>query len=148
MTKLSTFIMPVSPEDLVTLLALLTSDSEYKILISGRRVKGGIITGIGATVGGVCGGPIGVVVGSVVGGTVAAWTTKRIEITLEKFLTDMNKDDREHLYQYMRYLIDDSHVKTFVALNAKVASDWELRRRFLDVFFCYLKTELRLTLIT
>jgi len=140
--------MPVSPEDLIALLAILTSESEYKILVSSRRVKGGIITGIGATVGGVCGGPVGLVVGSVVGGTVAAWTTKRIEITLEKFLTDMTKEEREQLYQYMRYLIDDSHVQSFVALNAKVATDWDLRRRFLDVFFCYLKTELKLTLVT
>jgi hypothetical protein len=140
--------MPVSPEDVITLFALLTSDSRYKILVKDRRVKGGIITGLGATVGGVCGGPLGVVVGGVVGGTLAAWTTKRVEITLEKFLTDMNKDEREHLYQYMRYLVDECKVKTFVALNAKVASDWELRRRFLDVLFCYFKTELKLTLIT
>lgn len=140
--------MPVSPEDLIALLAILTSDNEYKILVSRRRVKGGIITGIGATVGGVCGGPIGVVVGSVVGGTVAAWTTKRIEISLENFLTEMNKEEREQLYQYMRYLIDDIHITSFVALNAKVATDWELRRRFLDVFFCYLNTELKLTLVT
>ncbi|XP_031565344.1 protein C19orf12 homolog [Actinia tenebrosa] len=139
--------MPVSPEDVITLFAILTSDSRYRILVSDRRMKGGIIAGIGATVGGVCGGPIGVVVGGVVGGTVAAWTTKRVAIPLEQFLTDMNKEEREHLYQYMRYLVDDCKVKNFVALNAKVASDWELRRRFLDVLFCYLKTEMKLTLI-
>ena len=48
------------------------------------------------------------------------------------------------MFSYMKYLIDECKVQNFVALNAKVATDPELKRRFLDVLLCYLKVELKL----
>ena len=46
--------MPVSQEDLVSLLAIITSEHKYKVTNSSSRVKGELMAGIGATVGGVC----------------------------------------------------------------------------------------------
>ena len=37
------------------------------------------------------------------------------------------------MFSYMKYLIEECKVQSFVALNAKVATDPELKRRFLDV---------------
>ena len=48
------------------------------------------------------------------------------------------------MFSYMKYLIEECKVQSFVALNAKVATDPELKRRFLDVLLCYLKVELKL----
>ena len=54
------------------------------------------------------------------------------------------KEQRQEMFSYMKYLIDECKVQNFVALNAKVATDPELKRRFLDVLLCYLKVELKL----
>ena len=78
--------MPVSQEDLVSLLAIITSEHKYKVTNSSSRVKGGLMTGIGATVGGVCGGPVGLV-----GGSLAAWRGKSTPIPLDQYLMDINK---------------------------------------------------------
>ncbi|EDO37091.1 predicted protein [Nematostella vectensis] len=137
----------VSPEDFITLLALLCSETRYKIVQRKGRVKGGVFAGLGATVGGVCSGPVGAVIGGLVGGTVGTWTAKQTEISLEQFLIDMNKEQREDLFRYMRYLADDSKAKSFVGLNAEVATNWMLKRRYMDVFLCYLKNELKLTVV-
>lgn len=105
------------------------------------------MTGIGATVGGVCGGPVGLVVGGLVGGSLAVWKGKSTVISLDQFLMDMNKEQRQAMFTYMRYLIDECKAQNFVALNAKVATDPEMKRRFLDVLLCYLKMELRLNVV-
>lgn len=138
--------MPVSPEDLVSLLAIITSEHNYKITNS-QRLKGGLITGIGATVGGVCGGPVGLVVGGLVGGSLAAWKGKSTSIPLDQYLMDISKEQRQAMFAYMKYLIDECKVQSFVGLNAKVATDPELKRRFLDVLLCYLKVELKLNVV-
>lgn len=138
--------MPVSPEDLVSLLAIITSEHNYKITNS-QRLKGGLITGIGATVGGVCGGPVGLVVGGLVGGSLAAWKGKSTSIPLDQYLMDISKEQRQAMFAYMKYLIDECKVQNFVGLNAKVATDPELKRRFLDVLLCYLKVELKLNVV-
>lgn len=85
--------MPVTAEDLVSLLAIITSENNYQITNS-HRMKGGLITGIGATVGGVCGGPVGLVVGGLVGGSLAAWKGKSTSTSLDQFLMDMSKEQR------------------------------------------------------
>ena len=138
--------MPVSPEDLVSLLAIITSEHNYQITNS-QRLKGGLITGIGATVGGVCGGPVGLVVGGLVGGSLAAWKGKSTSIPLDQYLMDISKEQRQAMFAYMKYLIDECKVQNFVGLNAKVATDPELKRRFLDVLLCYLKVELKLNVV-
>ena len=83
--------MPVSQEDLVSLLAIITSEHKYKVTNGRSRVKGGLMTGIGATVGGVCGGPVGLVVGGLVGGSLAASRGKSTPIPLDQYLMDINK---------------------------------------------------------
>lgn len=138
--------MPISAEDLVSLLAIITSENNYQIIDS-HRMKGGLMTGIGATVGGVCGGPVGLVVGGLVGGSLAVWKGKSTVVSLDQFLMDMNKEQRQAMFTYMRYLIDECKAQNFVALNAKVATDPEMKRRFLDVLLCYLKMELRLNVV-
>lgn len=138
--------MPVTAEDLVSLLAIITSENNYQITNS-HRMKGGLITGIGATVGGVCGGPVGLVVGGLVGGSLAAWKGKSTSTSLDQFLMDMSKEQRQAMFTYMKYLVDECKVQNFVGLNAKVATDPELKRRFLDVLMCYLKVELKLTVV-
>lgn len=138
--------MPVTAEDLVSLLAIITSEYNYQITNS-HRMKGGLITGIGATVGGVCGGPVGLVVGGLVGGSLAAWKGKSTSTSLDQFLMDMSKEQRQAMFTYMKYLVDECKVQNFVGLNAKVATDPELKRRFLDVLMCYLKVELKLTVV-
>ena len=135
--------MPVSPEDLVSLLAILTSEQRYQIT-DNHRLKGGLLTGISATVGGVCGGPVGLVIGSLVGGSLAAWKGKTTAIPLDQYLMDMNKEQRQAMHAHMKYLIEECKVQNFVGLNAKVATDPELKRRFLEVLLCYLKIELQL----
>lgn len=138
--------MPVTAEDRVSLLAIITSENNYQITNS-HRMKGGLITGIGATVGGVCGGPVGLVVGGLVGGSLAAWKGKSTSTSLDQFLMDMSKEQRQAMFTYMKYLVDECKVQNFVGLNAKVATDPELKRRFLDVLMCYLKVELKLTVV-
>ena len=102
------------------------------------------MTGIGATVGGVCGGPVGIVLGGLVGGSLAAWKGKTTTIPLDQYLMAMNKEERQDMHRYMSYLVEECKVKDFVGLNAKVATDPDLRRRFLEVLLCYLKNELGL----
>lgn len=138
--------MPVTPEDLVSLLALIVGERNYQITDS-HRLKGGLLTGIGATVGGVCGGPVGLVVGGLVGGSLAAWKGKSTTIPLDQYLMDINKEQRQAMFMYMKYLIEESHVQNVFALNAKVATDPDLKRRFLDVLLCYLKVELKLNVV-
>lgn len=138
--------MPITAEDLVSLLAIINSENNYQIIDS-HRVKGSLITGIGATVGGVCGGPVGLVVGGLVGGSLAAWKGKSTVVPLDQFLMDMNKEQRQAMFSYMKYLIDECKVQNFVALNARVATDPVMKRRFLDVLLCYLKVELRLKVV-
>lgn len=138
--------MPVSPEDLISLFAIITSEHNYQISHS-HRVKGGFITGIGATVGGVCGGPVGLIVGGLVGGSLAAWKGKSTSIPLDQYLMDIGKEQRQAMFSYMKYLIDECKVQNFVGLNAKVATDPELKRRFLEVLLCYLKVELKLNVV-
>lgn len=136
--------MPVSPEDLVSLLAIITGEQNYQVTLNSNRVKGGLMTGLGATVGGVCAGPVGLLVGGLVGGSLAAWKGKSTSIPLDQYLMDINKEQRQEMFGYMKYLIDECKVQNFVGLNAKVATDPELKRRFLDVLLCYLKVELKL----
>lgn len=138
--------MPVSPEDLISLLAIITSEQKYQVTDT-QRLKGSLITGISATVGGVCGGPVGLVVGGLVGGSLAAWKGKSTAIPLDQYLMDINKEQRQAIFEYMKYLIEESKVQNFVALNAKVATDTDLKRRFLEVLLCYLKVELRLNVV-
>lgn len=138
--------MPVSSEDLVSLLAIITSEHNYQINNS-HRMKGGVITGIGATVGGVCGGPVGLVVGGLIGGSLAAWKGKSTPTPLDQYLMDMSKEQRQAMFTYMKYLIEECKVQNFVGLNAKVATDPELKRRFLEVLMCYLKVELKLNVV-
>lgn len=138
--------MPVSPEDLVSLLAIIAGEQKYQITDS-HRLKGGLITGISATVGGVCGGPVGLVVGGLVGGSLAAWKGKPTAVPVDQYLMDINKEQRQAMFEYMKYLIEECKVQNFVALNAKVATDSDLKRRFLEVLLCYLKVELRLNVV-
>ena len=65
------------------------------------------MTGIGATVGGVCGGPVGLVVGGLVGGSLAAWRGKSTPIPLDQYLMDINKEQRQETFTYMKYLIEE-----------------------------------------
>lgn len=138
--------MSVTPEDLVRVLAIITSETKIQ-LATRHRMKGSFLTGAGVTIGGVCGGPVGIVIGGLLGGTVAAWRAKETRTDVEEFLTNMNREQRQDLYNYMRYLVDECRVKNFVGLNAKVATDPELKRRFQDVFLCYLKNELKLHVV-
>ena len=60
---------------------------------------------------------------------------------------DIGKEQRQAMFSYMKYLIDECKVQNFVGLNAKVATDPELKRRFLEVLLCYLKVELKLNVV-
>ncbi len=54
--------MPVSPEELVRLLAVLAQEENLKVAVK-ETMKGGAMAGAGAVIGGFCGGPIGIAVG-------------------------------------------------------------------------------------
>ena len=56
------YIMPVSPEELVRLLALLAQEENLKVTVK-ETMKGGAMAGAGAVIGGFCGGPVGIAVG-------------------------------------------------------------------------------------
>ena len=138
--------MNATPEDLVRLLAIVTSETKIQIATR-HRLKGTVITGAGATMGAICAGPLGVAIGGFLGGSVAAWKAKETRIGAEEFLTNMNREERGEMHKYMKYLLDESRVKDFVGMNAKLATDPELRQRFLDVFLCYIKNELKLHVV-
>ena len=134
--------MSLTAEDVVGVLAIMAGDEKYKISCNTRsRWKDGLLTGAAATVGGVCGGPAGAVLGGFIGGTMAAWNRKDIETPLDKYLIDMGREERQKLFIYMKYLVDECKVTNVVGLNAKLATDASIRRRFIDVLLCYLKTE-------
>ena len=133
--------MPLTAEDFVGILAIIAGDEKYYISGSNSRWKGGLFTGAAATVGGVCGGPAGAVLGGLIGGTMAAWKGKEIKIPLDKYLIDMGRDERQELFVYMKYLVEECKVNNAVGLNAKLATDTSMRKRFFDVLLCYLKTE-------
>ena len=55
-------IMPVTPEELVRLLALLATEENLKVTVK-ETLKGGAMAGAGAVIGGMVGGPVGIALG-------------------------------------------------------------------------------------
>ena len=54
--------MPVTPEELVRVLAMLAEEEKLRVTVK-ETLKGGAMAGTGAVIGGMLGGPFGIAVG-------------------------------------------------------------------------------------
>ncbi|XP_022092141.1 protein C19orf12 homolog isoform X2 [Acanthaster planci] len=124
-------IMPVSPEELVRLLALLATEENLKVTVK-ETLKGGAMAGAGAVIGGFCGGPIGIAVGGAVGGMAGAYMTQGKFQSVPEILKAMDSERRRQLYDYFRNILAGFDAYDVVTLSALVTGDEVVRIQALN----------------
>ncbi|XP_038070025.1 protein C19orf12 homolog isoform X2 [Patiria miniata] len=123
--------MPVSPEELVRLLALLATEENLKVTVK-ETLKGGAMAGAGAVIGGFCGGPVGIAVGGAVGGMMGAYATHGKFQSVPDVLTAMDHERRRQLYDHFRNVFGNFDAQDVVMLTALVMGDALVRVQALN----------------
>ncbi|XP_038070024.1 protein C19orf12 homolog isoform X1 [Patiria miniata] len=123
--------MPVSPEELVRLLALLATEENLKVTVK-ETLKGGAMAGAGAVIGGFCGGPVGIAVGGALGSVMARWKYKGTCRPVTDLLTELSKEQRDQLHEHFQPVLRECIVEDFASMNRLVNQDGEFRARMVQ----------------
>ena len=121
--------MPVTPEDFVCYLSLLSEEINLKVGFP-QHLKGGLITGTSATVGGFCAGPLGVLMGGAFGGTLAAISCKDKTEFVKDIMLKLKRDERVAIFEVFRDdILSDSFrtCKSFSEFSARLERDLDLK---------------------
>ncbi|XP_022092142.1 protein C19orf12 homolog isoform X3 [Acanthaster planci] len=137
--------MPVSPEELVRLLALLATEENLKVTVK-ETLKGGAMAGAGAVIGGFCGGPIGIAVGGTLGGMMARWKYRGTCRLVTDLLTELSKEQREQLHEHFQLVLGDYNIDNSASMNRLVNQDGEYRARMVQVLKAFVTDIMKLQL--
>ena len=141
--------MPVTPEDFVIYLCVVSEEMNLRASIS-QHVKGGLITGTSATVGGFCGGPLGVIMGGAFGGTLAAVSCKDKVEFVKDILLKMGRAERlkifEHFYEN---LLEDEfdRAKSYSELSARLERNLDLKHEVIRCLKDYVMKNWKVNII-
>ncbi|XP_072168832.1 protein C19orf12 homolog isoform X2 [Diadema setosum] len=138
--------MPISAEELVRLLALLSEEESMKVTVK-ETLKGGAMAGAGAVIGGMCGGPVGIAVGGAVGGAVGAWMTQGKFRSVPEILLTMNHEQREALQNYFRSVFSDVEAGDFDKLSRLVAENSSVRQMALNGLRGFINEQLKMQVV-
>ncbi|KAJ8041969.1 Protein C19orf12-like [Holothuria leucospilota] len=122
--------MPVTPEELVRVLAMLAEEEKLRVTVK-ETLKGGAMAGTGAVIGGMLGGPVGIAVGGAVGGVAGAWMTAGKFRPVHEVLNEMEPHKRAEIYnafQNILHGLDYNDVNTLVLL---ATSDMAVRSQLI-----------------
>ena len=131
--------MPVTPEDFVCYLSILSEEINLKVGFP-QHLKGGLITGTSATVGGFCGGPLGVLMGGAFGGTLAALSCKDKQELVKDIMLKLKRQERVAIFEEFQKDIlaeEFKSCKSFSELSARLERNLDLKHdviRYLKEF--------------
>ena len=131
--------MPVTPEDFVCYLSILSDEINLKVGFP-QHMKGGLITGTSATVGGFCGGPLGVLMGGAFGGTIAAISCKDKEEFVKDILMKLKRHERVAIFEdFQKEILAEEFrkCKSYSELSSRLERNLDLKHdviRYLKEF--------------
>lgn len=127
--------MPITPEDFVIYLCVISEEINLRVSIP-QHLKRGLITGTSATVGGFCGGPLGVLVGGAFGGTIAAASCKATIEEVKDIVLKLNREKRLELFQQFNELLEEEFYrsKSYAEFSAKLDRNVDLKHEVIRTF--------------
>ena len=130
--------MGISAEEFVSLLSLLASEKDIRIVVH-HDAKGGILTGTSATVGGICGGPMGILIGGIFGGTMAAFTCKSTQEDVATLLTQLRKEQRNDIFKAFSDILCEINPTSYTELRSKVERNPDMKQTIVRKLKIYLR---------
>lgn len=121
--------MPITPEDFIVYLCVLSEEINLKVAIP-QHTKGGLITGTTATVGGFCGGPLGVLMGGAFGGTLAAISCKDRQEFVKDILLRLKRHERLQIFEdFNKELLEEEfeRSRSYSELSARLERNLDLK---------------------
>jgi len=131
--------MPITPEDFIVYLCVLSEEINLQVAIP-QHMKGGLITGTTATVGGFCGGPLGVLMGGAFGGTLAAISCKDRQEFVKDILLRLKRQERLEVFEnFHKALLEEEfeRSRSYSELSARLERNLDLKHdviRYLKEF--------------
>lgn len=138
--------MPVTPEDFVVYLSLLSEEMNLRVVVP-QNIKGGLITGTSATIGGLCGGPVGLLFGGAFGGTVAAVSCKDKCEEVKDLMVKLDRQKRLQIYNAFESLLEEEfRARNFTEFNARIERNLDLKHDILKELKSFILKTWRLQL--
>ena len=138
--------MPVTAEDLVIYLSVLSEEMNLLVLVP-QNIKGGLITGTSATLGGLCGGPAGLLFGGAIGCTISAVSFKPKTEEAKDLLVNLSRKDRVSIYDEFATLLEkELRCRNYTEFSACVERNVDLKHDVLKHFKSYILNKWKLKL--